>query len=85
MATDGLQHLQNIVFQHGFIKTSRMALRHPSLTSDILKADAMETVRAIATASGLPAFPYTHMYLYWVQFVGLIGKSIANFAIVAGS
>jgi hypothetical protein len=85
MASDGLKHLQDIVFQHGFIKTSRMSIHHPSFDSDMLKAEAMESVRAITDASGVPAFPYTFMYLYWVQFVGLISKSIANFAVVAGS
>jgi Niemann-Pick C1 protein len=55
------------------------------MASDIDKADAMEGIRAIADQSGVPAFPYTYMYLYWVQFVGLISKSVANFAVVAGT
>lgn len=79
----GSKHLSDIVFQSGFIKTSRFGVRHVPIPSDMRKADAMLAIQDTAARAKVPTIAYGYHYLYWTQYVGLISSTVLNFSLVS--
>jgi Patched family len=91
LLTDGRRHADDLVLQYGAIKVSRIRNQHISLLTDFKRAQAILDMRAMTDVAAsesngnVNAFPFCGRYIFWEQFIGLVPRNIANFAIVGVS
>jgi hypothetical protein len=78
----GMQHLNDIVFQFGAIKTSKFSTSHIFFPDDLARADALVQMRKITSSSLTPAFAYCWRYVFWEQYVGLVRTNLFNLFLV---
>lgn len=62
---DGMQYLNDIVFQFGAIKTSKLSTKQIYFPTDFDRANAITRMREITASNVIQAFPYCWKYIFW--------------------
>jgi len=76
LPNEGMRFMNDIVFQYGAIKTSRLSTNHIFLENDFVRAQAVVKMRELTQSDKIPAFAYCWRYVFWEQYVRLVQNNL---------